>query len=192
MVPFRVPSSLPPSQGVLRLHSQRDCHPYVEEQIQDEKCPQNCTSKCLEIPFRLASSIRQILLIADKTDYQPGDTGIYYAAFSKVDHSKNTIMQAPKKWSLQKADSWNIVSDTCSRSGSSFFLHYTLFPALRRFFMTAQFFSLWLASFWEIQYLLWMGSWCFFSEASLPSPGWIHLAQKACGTDHHHCWCFRR
>ena len=79
MVPFRVPSSLPPSQGVLRLHSQRDCHPYVEtRQIQDEKCPQNCTSKCLEIPFRLASSIRQILLIADKTDYQPGETGTVF------------------------------------------------------------------------------------------------------------------
>ena len=120
------------------------------------------------------------------------ETQVYYTAFSKVDQCKNTIMQAPKKWSLQKADSWNIVSDTCSRSGSSFFFHYTLFPALRRFFMTAQFFSLWLASLWEIQYLLWMGSWCFFSEASLPSPGWIHLAQKACGTDHHHCWCFRR
>ena len=79
MVPFRVPSSLPPSQGVLRLHSQRDCHPYVEtRQIQDEKCPQNCTNKCLEIPFRLASSIRQILLIADKTDYQPGETGTVF------------------------------------------------------------------------------------------------------------------
>ena len=75
-VPFRVPSSLPPSEGVLRLHSQRDCHPFVEKQIQDEKCPQKCTSKCLEIPFRLASSIRQILLISDKTDYQPGDTGM--------------------------------------------------------------------------------------------------------------------
>ena len=85
MVPFRVPSSLPPSQGVLRLHSQRDCHPYVEtRQIQDEKCPQNCTSKCLEIPFRLASSIRQILLIADKTDYQPGETGT--VVFRKFDH----------------------------------------------------------------------------------------------------------
>ena len=80
-VPFRVPSSLPPSEGVLRLHSQRDCHPFVEKQIQDEKCPQNCTSKCLEIPFRLASSIRQILLIADKTDYQPGDTGILHGFF---------------------------------------------------------------------------------------------------------------
>ena len=103
MVPFRVPSSLPPSQGVLRLHSQRDCHPYVEEQIQDEKCPQNCTSKCLEIPFRLASSIRQILLIADKTDYQPGDTGIYYTAFSKVDQCKNTIIQAPQKMISSKS-----------------------------------------------------------------------------------------
>ena len=142
MVPFRVPSSLPPSQGVLRLHSQRDCHPYVEEQIQDEKCPQNCTSKCLEIPFRLASSIRQILLIADKTDYQPGDTGIYYSAFSKVDQSKNTIMQAPPKMISSKSRQLKYCIRYMFEVRVLFFLHYTLFPALRRFFMTAQFFSL--------------------------------------------------
>ena len=129
MVPFRVPSSLPPSQGVLRLHSQRDCHPYVEEQIQDEKCPQNCTSKCLEIPFRLASSIRQILLIADKTDYQPGDTGM---AFSKVDHS--TMYFTYPKNDLFKKQTAEILYPIHVRGpGPLFFLHYTLFPASAAF-----------------------------------------------------------
>ena len=76
MVPLRVPSSLPPSQGVLRLHSQKACHPFVENKIEDEKCPENCTTgKCIEIPFQLASSIRQILLITDKTHYRKGETG---------------------------------------------------------------------------------------------------------------------
>ena len=77
-VQVRVPSSLPPSEeGVLRLHSQKDCHPFTEEQIEDEKCPSNCvgSGKCLEIPFRLASSIRQILLITDQTHYQKKETG---------------------------------------------------------------------------------------------------------------------
>ena len=82
-VQVRVPSSLPPSEGVLRLHSQKDCHPFTEEQIEDEKCPSNCladlensiSTKCMEIPFRLASSIRQILLITDQTHYQKKETG---------------------------------------------------------------------------------------------------------------------
>ena len=82
-VQVRVPSSLPPSEGVLRLHSQKDCHPFTEEQIEDEKCPSNCladlensiSTKCMEIPFKLASSIRQILLITDQTHYQKKETG---------------------------------------------------------------------------------------------------------------------
>ena len=67
------------------MHSQKDCHPFTEEQIEDEKCPSNCladldlensiSTKCMEIPFRLASSIRQILLITDQTHYQKKETG---------------------------------------------------------------------------------------------------------------------
>ena len=74
-VPFRVPSSLPPSRGVLRLHSQRGCHPFIEKRIEDEKCPKKCNSKCIEVPFQLAPSIRQILLITDQTSYRIGETG---------------------------------------------------------------------------------------------------------------------
>lgn len=83
MVPFRVPSSLPPSRGLLRLHSQKACHPFVEKQIEDEKCPENCTTKCIEIPFQLASSIRQILLITDQASYTRGDTGTKYLKICK-------------------------------------------------------------------------------------------------------------
>jgi len=74
-IPLRVPASLPPSQGVLRLHSKCSCHPFVEKHIEDKKCPENCTKgNCIAIPFQLASSIRQILLITDRTHYHPGQT----------------------------------------------------------------------------------------------------------------------
>ena len=75
-IPLRVPASLPPSQGVLRLHSKQTCQPFVDKISNDEKCPENCTTgNCIVIPFQLASSIRQILLITDQTHYRRGQKG---------------------------------------------------------------------------------------------------------------------
>ena len=104
-VQVRVPSSLPPSEGVLRLHSTKDCHPFTEQQIEDEKCPQNCgAGKCLEIPFRLASSIRQILLITDQTHYKRTDVGMYHfhdrIQFPKSKQSFSSVYNFHQYWNF--------------------------------------------------------------------------------------------
>ena len=61
-------------KGGLLWDVKNDAH--VHYQVEDEKCPENCTTgNCIVIPFQLASSIRQILLITDQTHYRRGQKG---------------------------------------------------------------------------------------------------------------------
>lgn len=112
-VPLRIPASLPPSQGFLRLHSKRSCHPFVYNQsVKDEKCPENCTTgNCIVIPFQLASSIRQILLITDQTHYHRGQ--MVRIRYQVIDES--TMPRHPAELSITISDTsganlhtWNL------------------------------------------------------------------------------------
>lgn len=75
-VPFRVPSGIPQSgMGMLRLHNSDSCQlVQVQQEGSEEKCPSHCgLGHCIQIPFRLTSPLRQIVLLTDQTDYKRGD-----------------------------------------------------------------------------------------------------------------------